>query len=145
MLCLIAGAAVLSWSGVPTLESIIGPLAIFLACLARGLDNNLTRKVSLADPLQIVELKGLVAGPVNLAVGLWAGGLLPGTFVILLAAIVGFLGYGVSLAFLSFRFAIWVPREQERISRQRWGLLLPLSSWESRSASGSSWQERSWV
>ena len=34
-----------------------------------GLDNNLTRKVSLADPLQIVELKGLIAGPVSVALG----------------------------------------------------------------------------
>lgn len=40
-----------------------------------GLDNNLTRKVSLADPFQIVELKGLIAGRVNLALGLWAGSL----------------------------------------------------------------------
>jgi drug/metabolite transporter (DMT)-like permease len=98
MFCLIAGAVVLSWSGAPTFERIIGPLAILGACVAWGLDNNLTRKVSLADPLQIVELKGLVAGPVNLAIGLWAGGLLPGTFAIFLAAIVGILGYGVSLA-----------------------------------------------
>ena len=51
----------------------MGPLAIVGACVAWGLDNNLTRKVSLADPLQIVELKGLIAGPVNLALGL-AGG-----------------------------------------------------------------------
>ena len=40
------------------------------ACLAWGLDNNLTRKVSLADPLQIVEIKGLTAGPVNLLLGI---------------------------------------------------------------------------
>ena len=72
MLCLVAGAAILSWSGTPTLGTTIGPLAIVGACVAWGFDNNLTRKVSLADPLQIVELKGLVAGPVNLALGLWA-------------------------------------------------------------------------
>src|SRR5437667_8942447 len=98
MACLVAGAAVLSWSGQPTLSSLIGPLAIVGACIAWGLDNNLTRKVSLADPLQIVELKGLVAGPVNLALGLWAGGLLPAAFPAVLAMSVGFLGYGVSLA-----------------------------------------------
>ena len=33
----------------------VGPLAIAGACVAWGLDNNLTRKVSLADPLQIVS------------------------------------------------------------------------------------------
>ncbi len=58
---------------------------------------NLTRKVSLADPLQIVELKGLIAGPVNLALGLATGSALPGLAESLAAGIVGFLGYGVSL------------------------------------------------
>jgi len=95
--CLVAGAAILSWSGTPTLEGVMGPFAIIGACLAWGLDNNLTRKVSLADPLQIVELKGLVAGPVNLAVGLWAGGSLPEPATALAAGLVGFIGYGVSL------------------------------------------------
>jgi drug/metabolite transporter (DMT)-like permease len=70
MACLVAGAVVLSWTGTPTIAEMVGPLAIVLACIAWGIDNNLTRKVSLADPLQIVELKGLIAGPVNLALGL---------------------------------------------------------------------------
>jgi len=96
--CLLAGASVLSWSGQPTVSSVIGPLAIVGACVAWGLDNNLTRKVSLSDPLQIVELKGFVAGPVNVGLGLWMGGSLPEFPAIAAAAIVGFLGYGVSLA-----------------------------------------------
>ena len=50
MVCLVAGAIVLSWTGRPTLSGLIGPLAIIGACGAWGLDNNLTRKVSLADP-----------------------------------------------------------------------------------------------
>jgi drug/metabolite transporter (DMT)-like permease len=98
MACLVAGAAVLSWSGEPTLRGLLGPLAIVGACTAWGLDNNLTRKVSLADPLQIVELKGLIAGPVNVLLGLSAGGALPEPGAIAAAAIVGLLGYGVSLA-----------------------------------------------
>lgn len=94
---LVAGAVVLAWSGQPTLASYSGPLAIAGACLAWGLDNNLTRKVSLADPLQIVELKGLIAGPVNLAIGLWSGGNLPSLGAASAAGVVGFFGYGVSL------------------------------------------------
>src|SRR5262249_55436538 len=70
MASLVAGAAVLSWSGAPTFDNIVGPLAIAGACVAWGLDNNLTRKVSLADPLQIAMLKGLIAGPFNLVPGL---------------------------------------------------------------------------
>ena len=97
MACIVGGALVLSWSGQPQLSGVLGPLAIVGACVAWGLDNNLTRKVSLADPLQIVELKGLIAGPVNLALGLLAGGHMPGLAAAVLAALVGFLGYGVSL------------------------------------------------
>jgi drug/metabolite transporter (DMT)-like permease len=98
MACLVAGAIVLSWSGTPSLAGLIGPLAIVGACIAWGLDNNLTRKVSLADPLQIVELKGLIAGPVNLMLGLLVGGSLPPISPMVIAGIVGFFGYGVSLA-----------------------------------------------
>ena len=98
MACLVTGAAALAWSGVPTLASVIGPIAIVGACIMWGLDNNLTRKVSLADPLQIVQFKGLIAGPINVVLGLWAGASLPGTLDALLAGVVGFLGYGVSLA-----------------------------------------------
>jgi len=98
MACLVAGAAVLSWSGRPSLSGAMGPAAIVAACLAWGLDNNLTRKVSLADPLQIVELKGLIAGPFNVGLGLWMGGTLPAPSSIALAGLVGLLGYGVSLA-----------------------------------------------
>jgi drug/metabolite transporter (DMT)-like permease len=98
MICLVAGAAVLSWSGAPTLGSLIGPLAIAGACVAWGLDNNLTRKVSLSDPLQIVELKGLIAGPFNLLLGLAIGAKMPSLSTAVVAGVVGFFGYGVSLA-----------------------------------------------
>jgi drug/metabolite transporter (DMT)-like permease len=96
MVCIVAGAIILAWSGKPNLQNVIGPLAIICACFAWGVDNNLTRKVSLADPLQIVELKGLVAGPLNVAIGLWAGGLITLSPTLLFAGITGFLGYGVS-------------------------------------------------
>lgn len=98
MACLVAGAAVLSWTDAPTLGRAIGPLAIVGACLAWGLDNNLTRKASLADPLQIVELKGLIAGPVNLVLGFSMGATMPALPAILVGGLVGFVGYGVSLA-----------------------------------------------
>ena len=98
MFLLVAGAGVLTWSGLPSVHDIVGPLAIIGACIAWGLDNNLTRKVSLADPLQIVELKGLIAGPVNLVIGLSLGATVPALLPALLVVLVGFIGYGISLA-----------------------------------------------
>lgn len=98
MACLVGGAIILAWTGQPTLQGILGPLAIIGACGAWGLDNNLTRKVSLADPLQIVQIKGLIAGPVTIIIGLASGGHLPSLSPLLLAGVVGFFGIGLSLA-----------------------------------------------
>ncbi len=96
--CIAAGAAVLSWQGAAGVSGLAGPLAVAGACVAWGIDNNLTRKVSLADPVQIAMIKGLVAGPVNLTLGLWAGASFPAFPTIIAAGVVGLLGYGVSLA-----------------------------------------------
>lgn len=93
---ILAGAALLSWQGRAHLEW--GALLIAGACLCWGLDNNLTRKLSSADPVQIALLKGLVAGAVNLGLAFASGAHLPGPMLILAAALVGFLGYGLSLA-----------------------------------------------
>ncbi len=93
---ILAGAALLSWQGQASFHW--GAALIAGACLCWGIDNNLTRKLSSADPVQIAMLKGLVAGTVNLALSLLSGSALPGAGTILAAGAVGFLGYGVSLA-----------------------------------------------
>jgi drug/metabolite transporter (DMT)-like permease len=50
-----------------------GSVLIVLACVSWGIDNNLTRKLGAADPLQIAMIKGLAAGAVNLALALAEG------------------------------------------------------------------------
>ena len=70
MFSIVVGSLCLAWSGAPTVSGLSGPLAIAAACLAWAVDNNLTRNVSHADPLQIVEIKGMAAGVVNLGIGL---------------------------------------------------------------------------
>jgi len=74
-----------------------GTLLIAAACLCWGIDNNLTRKISGSDPSQIAMWKGLTAGIVNTVLALAIGAKLPTINVILGVAIIGFLGYGVSL------------------------------------------------
>ncbi len=93
---ILAGALVLSWQGGPAGAG-LGALAIIGACVAWGVDNNLTRKLSSADPVQIAAIKGVVAGAVNLGLALAHGAVLPSGMAILGAAVVGFFGYGVSL------------------------------------------------
>ena len=93
---ILAGAALLSWQDRAAFDW--GGLLIAGACLCWGIDNNLTRKLSSSDPVQIAMLKGLVAGAVNLALALWQGAVMPPPGLVAAAAVVGFLGYGVSLA-----------------------------------------------
>ena len=93
------GAAVLSWAGNPVAGVPWGSLAVVGACLAWALDNNLTRKVSAADPVQIAMLKGLCAGSVNVVLGLLLGAKLPAIGTLLASGLIGLLGYGVSLTF----------------------------------------------
>ncbi len=92
---ILAGAVLLSWQGRAAIDW--GGLLIAAACFCWGIDNNLTRKLSSADPIQIAMLKGLVAGTVNLTLALTTGAVLPPWTIIFAAGIVGFAGYGVSL------------------------------------------------
>lgn len=74
-----------------------GSLLIAAACLGWGFDNNVTRGLSAADPVQITMIKGLTAGAINVALALMTGARLPALSLQLIAAIVGFVGYGISL------------------------------------------------
>jgi len=97
-LAMLAGAVLLSWgqgSGFGGLG--VGAAAIAGACLCWGIDNNLTRKVSGSDPVQIAMVKGLAAGGVNFALALGVGASMPALTLTFAAGLVGFLGYGVSL------------------------------------------------
>jgi len=93
---ILAGAAVLSWQGGPDGLG-WGAAAIVGACIAWGIDNNLTRRLSAADPVQIALVKGIVAGTANLVLAIAAGASLPPIGASSGAALTGFLGYGVSL------------------------------------------------
>ncbi|PNG25423.1 DMT family transporter [Methylocella silvestris] len=93
---ILAGATLLSWSGGGVrLDS--GALLIAGACLAWGLDNNLTRKLSSADPVQIAMIKGFAAGGANIGLALWRGAEPVSAGLMVAAALVGFLAIGVSL------------------------------------------------
>ncbi|CQJ42393.1 DMT family transporter [Yersinia enterocolitica] len=98
MIVIVAGAAILSWPGEARFAGLWPTLAILGACFAWGIDNNLTRKVSLTDATWIASVKGLVAGVVNLALAFTLGAPLPPLPNLAGALLVGFFAYGVSLA-----------------------------------------------
>lgn len=98
MLAIVAGAIILSVPDEAQLTALWPTLFILGACLAWGIDNNLTRKVSLNDATWIASVKGWVSGSVNLSLAFLLGAAIPEIHTIAGAMLVGFLAYGVSLA-----------------------------------------------
>lgn len=92
-----AGAVILSWQGAAEIGAILPALAVLGACLAWGIDNNFTRKVSLGDALYIAAAKGLAAGITNLLLALLAGAALPALSVVVASGLLGLFSYGLSL------------------------------------------------
>jgi drug/metabolite transporter (DMT)-like permease len=97
MALIVIGGAVLSWEGRLYWSGMIGPLAVVAACGCWAIDNNLTQKISAADPVRIAMSKGIVAGFVNVSLAIFLGARLPEMSVLALTALLGFASYGVSL------------------------------------------------
>ncbi len=95
-MAILAGAVLLTWQG-QGVDFNSGAFLIAGACLAWGIDNNLTRKISAADPTVIAMIKGLVAGVVNIGLALTLGASLPTIPLIAASAVLGLFGVGVSL------------------------------------------------
>jgi drug/metabolite transporter (DMT)-like permease len=73
-----------------------GALEVSAACLSWGIDNNLTQRVSLRDPVAVARIKTLAAG--SGVIALWqSGGAIPGATGLVSAGAVGALWYGVSI------------------------------------------------
>ncbi len=97
MLAILGGSLLLSWGGTPEPGLPWGVLAVVGACAAWALDNNLMRRISTADPVQIVAVKGLFAGATNVALALAAGAPWPAAGTVAAASILGLVCYGLSL------------------------------------------------
>jgi drug/metabolite transporter (DMT)-like permease len=97
MAAIAGGAAVLSWNPSAALALDMSALLVSGACLAWAIDNNLTRRVSGGDPVQIAALKGIAAGSINVLLAVVQQAPWPPSTAILGAGLVGLLGYGTSL------------------------------------------------
>lgn len=97
MAAITAGAVLLATSGGLRFADLVPSALVLGACLAWGIDNNLTRRVSLTDASWIACVKGLVAGLVNTTIALTLGAKLPDPLTTLAVLTLGFFAYGVSL------------------------------------------------
>jgi drug/metabolite transporter (DMT)-like permease len=94
----VAGCALSTFAAGGVTRSLVGPLAVAGACLCWAIDNNLTQRLSLRDPLAVVCVKGLGAAPIALAVAFFLGAPLPAAKVAAGGLLLGSIAYGVSLA-----------------------------------------------
>lgn len=92
---LIIGASILLSPGTPGGGVAIGLVA--LACVAWGLDNNLTSVIDRFTPAQVTFAKGLIAGSVNLTLGFLFGPEPALVWPFGVGLLVGALCYGASL------------------------------------------------
>lgn len=76
-----------------------GSLLVLGACVCWGLENNCTRRLSAKNPVQIVMVKGLGSGAGAVLVSLAIGERFFQVVPLLLALLLGFVAYGLSIYF----------------------------------------------
>lgn len=74
-----------------------GSIFVLLACICWGIENNCTRKLSKRDPLQVVIVNGFCSGIGTLIIAAFKGDITFSISYILLALLLGFLTYGLSI------------------------------------------------
>ncbi len=94
----VAGCALSTWAAGGATRSWLGPLAVAAACLCWAVDNNVTQRLSLKDPLAVVCVKGLGAAPIAFVIARAAHAPWPSGRAVAGALALGAVSYGVSLA-----------------------------------------------
>ncbi|MFT5657474.1 MAG: drug/metabolite transporter (DMT)-like permease [Gammaproteobacteria bacterium] len=88
-------SVLLVWS--PGSAGYLSVFLVLIACLCWGLDNHLTALIDGITPSQSTLWKGVVAGTVNLVIGVSLAPITVGLYYIALALLVGSLAYGASI------------------------------------------------
>lgn len=91
----VAGATVLAYA--PGSVPLVGAAAIAAACICWALDNNLSQRLSVRDPVTVACAKALGAGAASVLLACAVGARLPRASTIALALILGAISFGVSL------------------------------------------------
>lgn len=94
-----AASILLSVESAASFRLSIGSLFVLGACVCWGFENNCTRKMSAKNPLEIVIIKGFGSGIGAMAIAFAAGESVPSWNWILLALLLGFAAYGLSIYF----------------------------------------------
>ncbi len=94
---IIISSFILTFNGKTSLDFSIGSIFVLLATISWGLENNCTKKISEKSTYQIVTLKGIFSGLGSLFIGFLLKEKIINYKYILLAMILGFVAYGLSI------------------------------------------------
>lgn len=94
---IIGAAAVLNYHPGTVRTDWLGFVAIVSACLCWAIDNNLSQRLSLRDPIVVTRIKTLGAGACTLSLAILTGQSLPRPSILMAALVLGLFSYGLSL------------------------------------------------
>ena len=94
---IIAAAAVLNYRPGDVRVDFLGFAAVMAACLCWAIDNNLSQRVSLRDPIVVTRIKTLGAGACTVSLALLTGQSVPRPSILMAALMLGLFSYGLSL------------------------------------------------
>jgi drug/metabolite transporter (DMT)-like permease len=97
VMLIIAAAAVLNYRPGDVRVDVMGFAAVVGACLCWAIDNNLSQRVSLRDPIVVTRIKTLGAGACTISLALLTGQSLPRPSILMAALVLGLFSYGLSL------------------------------------------------
>lgn len=92
-----AAAGILSYRPGTVYGDWLGVLSISGACVCWAVDNNLTQRLSLRNPLAVARIKGLSAGGFSLGLSWMLDYEFPDITAIVMVLTLGFVGYGISV------------------------------------------------
>lgn len=103
---IIGAAAVLNYYPGAVHTDWLGFVAIVGASLCWAIDNNLSQRLSLRDPIVVPRIKTLGAGACTLSLAILTGQSLPRPSILMAALVLGLFSYGLSLV-LDMRLSAW--------------------------------------
>lgn len=105
-LLIVLAGAMLGWKLEEVSGELFGAIAIAGACGSWAIDNNLTQRLSLRDPVSVAVLKALAAGLFNLLLALGLGVRFPPMLVVLATLATGAVSYGMSIVLDTYALRI---------------------------------------
>jgi drug/metabolite transporter (DMT)-like permease len=92
----ILGAAAMTWAPGRIAVDVVGVACVAGACASWAIDNTLSQRLAIRDPVAVARAKALAAGTFNLALALSMDAPFPSNAHVAAALLTGSLGYGAS-------------------------------------------------